>query len=145
MVLGLCGKTRRTVPSGVKATPILSGANALHTECLEPDIEDLVSSQTLELTALDEDGIASMVLTTTWRTETPERRFTTAHTPFLVVIQVEQRIMREPFELTVVSTGRKSIEENAASGNDISIRAGSLHSTTTKIVGDRGKWVALNR
>lgn len=78
-------KTRRKVPSGGQATPTLTCTNAVGTESrLEPKSEDRFSSQKLERNAPQEDGIATIVQTTTGSAETPERASTTAQLPVLV-------------------------------------------------------------
>lgn len=102
-------------------TPTLAATNALRMELrLEPESEDRVSSQTLERTTLEEDGIEAIVPSATGRTGTPERLCTPANMPVPFVNQFEQRFMREIFgtERKVVSTRRASVSDGAARGND---------------------------
>lgn len=146
LVLGGHGKLKRMVPSGVQVTPTLTDTDTLNMEsCLEPDSDGHVISQKLKSVAPKEDGIATIDPTTKGRTRTPQRRSSHPHMIVPVFNQVEQRIRRETFgpELTVVSTIRASVDDGAASGNDIGAEMVSIQPTPTKAVVNRAKSVSL--
>lgn len=132
------------VPSVVQATQILEGTNVLPTEShLEPEREDRDSSQTLERTTPQEDGIAGIVLITTGCTEKPQRGSITAHIPVPVVNQVGHRILRKPFGtyFTVGSPGRSSLGLCATRGNETGPGTGSVNPIPKPTVVHRAQWV----